>query len=383
MLYKRFFSPPEQSYFLFGPRGVGKSTLMNMLYQDEAVWIDLLHPEQLRNYTSRPERLYELIDAEKSKKIIIIDEIQKVPGILTVIHSLIEQKRGLQFILTGSSARKIKRTGADLLGGRAFKCVLHPFMAAEMADHFNLQKALEEGMLPLLSASHDPKHALASYVSLYLQEEIQAEGLVRNLEHFSRFLEIITFSHGNILNITNISRECSVKRKTVENYITILEELLLAFQLPIFTKRAQRELSAHPKFYLFDPGVYRTLRPKGILDKPEEAEGAALEGLVAQHLLAWNDYSFEKHEIGFWRTRSGVEVDFVIYGPTHFFAIEVKNARHISPLDLKPLEAFIQDYPMAKPFLLYRGKERLKQKGIMILPCDEFLAQLVPNKPLI
>lgn len=238
------------------------------------------------------------------------------------------------------------------------------------------------GLLPLLLEDKDPQSRLHAYVSLYLQEEIQVEGLVRSVENFSRFLEVISFSHGSLLNITNIARESAVKRKTIENYISILEDLLLAFQLPVFRKRAQRELSAHPKFYLFDVGIFRTLRPQGPLDRVEEIEGAALEGLVAQHLKAWIDYSSEIHTLSFWRTRSGVEVDFIVYGPKGFWAIEVKNTKHISSLDTKGLESFLSDYPMAKGLLLYRGEEYLQIKNVLCIPCVDFLKQLTPNQSI-
>ena len=289
----------------------------------------------------------------------------------------------MQFILTGSSARKLKRSGADLLAGRALKCVLHPFMAAELGSFFSLSDALENGLLPLLFGEEKKKEILHAYIDLYLHEEIQAEGLVRNLENFARFLEAITFSHGSLLNITNIARECEVKRKTVEGYLSIIEDLLLGFHLPVFTKRAERELVAHPKFYLFDAGVFQILRPKGMLDVPTEVAGAALEGLIAQHLMAWNDYSIEKNTIAFWRTRAGVEVDFIVYGNSNFWAIEVKNATKISSQDTKSLEAFLTDYPEANAILLYRGKERLKIKNVLCIPCDEFLKQLLPNQPIL
>lgn len=380
-LLKRLFHEPSQSFFLFGPRGTGKSTLMRAHYKD-ALWIDLLHPETLRSYSAHPERLFDVVQGNSDKKVIVIDEVQKIPSLLSVVHALIEEKRGLQFVLTGSSSRKLKRTGADLMAGRALQRHLHPFMATELGKLFLLENALQVGMLPLLLGSPNPRDALQAYVGLYLKEEIQAEGLVRNLESFSRFLEIISFSHASLLNVTNIARECEVKRKTVENYIEILEKLLLAYQLPVFSKRAQRDLSVHPKFYLFDAGVFRALRPKGPLDRVEEIEGVALEGLIAQHLKAWNDYSSEKHDLGFWRTRSGLEVDFVVYGPLGFWALEVKNATKIYPVDTKPLEAFLTDYPMAQGILLYRGKERLVQKGILCIPCDEFLVALKPDELL-
>lgn len=379
---KRFFSEPEQSFFLFGPRGTGKSTFVKMSYPD-ALWIDLLQPDSLRSFSARPERMFDVVSGSPKKKTVVIDEIQKVPSLLSVVHSLIEKDKKTQFILTGSSSRKIKRSGADLLAGRALQKQLHPFMAAELGKKFSLENALQVGMLPVIIGAKNPLESLHAYIGLYLKEEVQAEGLVRNLESFSRFLETISFSHASLLNVANIARECEVKRKTVENYIEILEELLLAYKLPVFSKRAKRDLSSHSKFYLFDSGVFRALRPKGILDRVEEIEGIALEGLVVQHLRAWNDYGTEKHDLAFWRTRSGLEVDIVVYGPNNFCAIEVKNSTKIHSLDTKPLEEFLVDYPMAKGILLYRGKERLFRKNILCLPCNEFLMSLKPNKPLL
>jgi predicted AAA+ superfamily ATPase len=295
---------------------------------------------------------------------------------------MIEKKEGIQFVLTGSSSRKLKRTGANLLGGRAYKRTLHPFMASELGEDFDFESALAQGLLPLLIQSKNPRSVLEGYISLYLKEEIQAEGLVRNLEQFSRFLDVISFSHGSILNTTNIARESEIKRSTVGNYIEILEELLLAYQIPVFEKRAARHLTSHPKFYLFDSGVFQVLRPKGPLDRPQEIDGAALEGLIAQHLIAWCDYSREQASVYFWRTRSDLEVDFVIYGEKSFYAIEVKNAKKVSSQDLKGLQAFLGDYPEAKALLLYRGNERLKMGDILCLPVAEFLKNLTPNQAI-
>ncbi len=378
---KRLFQEPQKSYFLFGPRGTGKSTLANWRHPD-ALLIDLrLNRERLR-FTADPDLLKSLVQAQPDGSTIIIDEIQKVPELLPVIHLLIEEKRQWKFILTGSNARKLKREGIDLLGGRAWKKTLHPFMAAEIKEQFHLGEALHYGLLPLRFDTNQPQEVLDAYISLYLEEEIKAEGLIRHVEPFTRFLQAISFSHGSVLNVTNISRECQVKRTTVDSWISILEDMLIAYQIPVFTHRAKRDLSVHPKFYLFDAGIYRTLRPHSIQDTETELNGQALEGLVAQHLKAWKDYTSEKHTLHFWRTRSGVEVDFVLLGPLGFWAIEVKNSDRILPADLRPLNAFLEDYPEATALFLYRGKERLIKNQVLCMPCEEFLKELTPNFPL-
>ena len=282
---RRFFQAPGSHFFLFGPRGTGKSTWLRGAYPD-ALWVDLLRPEVHRQLAARPERLRELVAGNPEKAVVVIDEVQKAPVLLDVVHDLVERHAGPRFVLTGSSARKLKREGVDLLGGRALLRALHPFMAAELGDRFDLGSALTHGLVPLVWSSSEPNEVLKSYVGLYLKEEVQLEGLVRRFEGFALFLESVSFSHGAVLNISEVARECQVSRKTVEGYLGILGDLLLAFQLPVFTKRARRNLAAHPKFFWFDAGVFRALRPAGPLDRPGEIAGAALEGLVAQHLRA-------------------------------------------------------------------------------------------------
>jgi uncharacterized protein len=377
-LIPRLFIPPKGSFFLFGPRGTGKSTLLRHMWQ-EALWVDLLQPDLFRSYKARPERLRELVAAYSRGVVVVIDEIQKVPDLLSVVHSLIEKKRNTRFILTGSSARKIKRADVDLLAGRALNCSLHPFMAIELGTRFKMDTALKKGLLPLVVMAEEPDQVLKAYAALYVREEVQMEGLVRNVGGFSRFLEIISFSHASVLNISNVARECEIERKVVEGYISILEDLLLAYRIPVFTKRAQRTTVSHPKFFYFDAGVYRSLRPSGPLDRPEEIEGAALEGLVAQHLIAWNAYRGERNRLYYWRTRAGSEVDFVLYGPEVFWAIEVKNTAKIRAEDVSALKTFKQDYPQSKAFLLYRGHERRMIGDILCLPCEEFLLALDPR----
>lgn len=373
----RILQAPKESFFLFGPRGSGKSTWLRSRFP-EAIYVDLLAPDVFREYSARPERLEQLIEGEK-KRVIVIDEVQKCPDLLPVVHRLIQQDRGLVFVLTGSSARKLKRTGADLLAGRAVLRNMHPFMAVELGKEFSFAKAVLHGLLPIVVRAPVPEDVLKTYAALYLKEEVQAEGLTRNVGNFSRFLEAVSFSHGSILNTSEISRECQVGRKTVDSYLEILEDLLLGFRLPVFTRRAKRIVVQHPKFYYFDAGVFRSIRPAGPLDRPEEIDGAAIEGLVAQHLRAFCAYDPRGYEMFYWRTKSGVEVDFVLYGKAGITAIEVKRSAKVNSKDLAGLRAFGEDYPQAGLFFLYGGKERLKINGVQCVPCDAFLRELSPG----
>ena len=377
----RFFEHSPASYFLFGPRGTGKSTWLRQAHPD-ALWIDLLDPETFRRFKARPERLIEALRGAAPVETVVVDEVQKVPELLDAVHLLMEEFPDTHFVLTGSSARKLKRAGVDLLAGRALLRTMHPFMAAELGERFQLGEALVRGTLPVVVSSPKPAATLRGYAALYLREEVQAEGLVRNVGAFARFLEAVSFSHGAVLNITNVARECQVERRVVQGYVEILEDLLLAHRVPVFTRRARRAVTSHPKLYLFDTGVFRSLRPSGPLDRPAEIDGAALEGLVAQHLLAWIGYGNPENKLFHWRTRGGSEVDFVVYGPDTFCAIEVKNASRLRPSDLRPLRTFGIDYPEASRLLLYRGPERLVRDGIQIRPCEDFLRDVRPGEDL-
>jgi predicted AAA+ superfamily ATPase len=292
---------------------------------------------------------------------------------------LIEEYKTHQFILTGSSARKLRRGGVNLLAGRAILTHFHPFTAAELGNAFALDKALQNGLVPLIVSAKEPHKTMAAYVALYLKEEVKEEGLVRDIGAFARFLEVVSFSHGSVFNLSNIARECQVSRKIVENYLSIMEDLLIGYKLPVFAKRAKRAMTAQPKFYLFDAGVYHHLRPRGPLDSPDEIGGVALEGLVMQHLRAWCDYSDKQLSCYFWRTRGGAEVDFIVYGEGHFHAVEVKNSRHVHPKSLRSLKTFRKDYPEADAILVYRGEDKLVIDGILCCPAEEFLLGLTPN----
>jgi predicted AAA+ superfamily ATPase len=377
--FPRLLAPGRDHYFLLGPRGTGKTLWCRHQYP-AALRIDLLNPAVLRQYSAQPEYLKEVLAANADKKHIVIDEIQKLPVLLEMVHLLIERKGGQQFILTGSSARKLRRQGVNLLGGRAVRKHMHPYLAVELGNRFKLETALQQGMLPVVWAADDPSAVLEAYNALYLHEEVQMEGLVRNIGAFARFLQAMSFTHGSVLNLTNVARECQVSRKTVEGYLEILEDLLLGFRLPVFTRRAKRELASHPKFYFFDAGVFRANRQAGPLDSASELGGAALEGLVAQHLHGWCDYSKGKHELHYWQTRSRAEVDFVVYGESGLYAVEVKNSKRVQPADLAALKSFAEDYPQSSRYLLYRGGDRIKRDGVLCIPCEDFLLALKPDR---
>ena len=377
----RFCRIPDQSCFLLGPRGTGKTTWLRNRLPD-ALFLDLLEPALHRSLIARPERLRELLAGAPGKNTIVIDEIQRIPELLTVIHAILEEGSPPRFVLTGSSARKLRRGGVDLLAGRAVYRTMHPFMAAELPE-FDIDRALRVGMLPLVAGADDPADVLDAYASLYLDQEVRAEGLTRDVGAFNRFLEAVSFSHASQLNVSAVARECEIERKVVTGYLGILEDLLLSFRLPVFRKRAKRATVAHEKLYLFDAGVFRSLRPKGPLDRLEEMEGQALEGLVGQHLRAWAAYSRQPLNLYFWRTRGGSEVDFVVYGELGLQAFEVKNTRTVHSTDLRALRSFRDDYPEAETTVLYRGSHRLRIGETWCLPVEDFLRHIEPDRDLL
>jgi predicted AAA+ superfamily ATPase len=258
----RHIGDPGRHYFLLGPRGTGKTTWLRRCYPD-ALFVDLLLPDRQRRFAARPEHLIELVAGQKTGGVVVVDEIQRVPPLLDVVHALIEERPEHRFVLTGSSARKLRRAGTDLLGGRAALRTMHPFTASELGPGFDFERALEIGLVPLVWAAPQPRDVLEGYAELYLREEVQMEGMVRRLGSFARFLEAVSFSQACPINLSEVARECEVPRKTAQGYLEILEDLLLCFRVPAFTRRAKRRLAAHPKFFFFDVGVYRALRPAG------------------------------------------------------------------------------------------------------------------------
>lgn len=365
----------KHSIFLRGPRGTGKTWWIKEHLKD-ALYLDLLEFPLYNSLSANPNRLENLIPANYTGWV-CIDEVQRVPELLNEVHRLIESRK-LRFLLTGSSARSLKRKGINLLAGRALRYHMHPLVIQELGADFDLAHALKYGLLPMAVKNPEAQKYLESYVQTYLREEVLQEGLTRNIGAFTRFLEVASFSQGQTLNITEIARELAMNRTMVNNYFEILEDLLLSVKIPVFTQRAKRKMIAHEKFYFFDVGVYRILKPMGPLDTPEEAEGAGLETLFLQSLLAINDYYSLGYKIYFWRTQMGHEVDFIAYGPKGLHAFELKRSATITNKALKGLQAFAEDYPEAKLHLLYAGKHKEYHNNITVIPLEEALKEL-PN----
>lgn len=373
-MYARLLSPPaRKSFFLFGPRGTGKTTWVKTAFPN-GLYLDLLEAEVFNELIANPQRLDRFVPVG-FRDWVIIDEIQRVPDLLNEVHRLVEARK-LRFVLTGSSARKLKRSGPNLLAGRALMYKMHPLTARELGNDFDLSFSLQFGHLPAVYGEEAPKKYLESYVTTYLSEEIQQEGLTRNLSGFARFLETASFSQGSVVNMSEIAREAMIERKVVEHYFSILEDLLIGVRIPPFTKRAKRRLLVHPKFYFFDVGVYRAVRPMGPLDLPEFVEGIAAETLFFQELMATNDELDLGYRLHYFRTRSGTEVDFIAYGDRGIRAFEVKRTGKVSPSHVRGLKQFLGDYPSAKGFLIYQGKRRMREGAIDVWPMEDALKRL-------
>lgn len=361
---------PKRSFFLFGPRGTGKTAWLHTRLP-HALFFDLLDHATWTDLLADPRRLGDRIPSNH-RDWVVVDEIQRIPDLLNEVHRLMEARR-LRFALTGSSARKLRGRGVNLLAGRAVERRMHPLTARELGGDFDLRRAVRFGGLPLACTGGEPADYLKSYVSTYLRQEVQQEGLVRNLPSFARFLEAASYSQGAPLNMSSVARDCAVNARVVENYFEILEDLLIGFRLPAFTRRAKRRVVLHPKFYYFDAGVFQAIRPRGPLDSPEEIRGPALETLFLHHLRAANDAGALGYALHYWRTPAGDEVDFVIHGERGLRAFEVKASERVRGEDLSGLRGFLADYPSARAHLLYLGSRRWHDGGIDILPFEEVL----------
>jgi predicted AAA+ superfamily ATPase len=372
-MYPRLLAPNKKnSILLFGPRATGKTTWALNYYPD-ALKFDLLDSGTYRELLAKPNRLADFIPPA-FKGQVLIDEIQRIPELLNEVHRLIESRK-LIFILTGSSARKLRRKGHNLLAGRALSYHMHPLTALEMKDDFSVENALVRGMLPM-AQQEDYEKYLHTYVQTYLEQEILQEGLTRNLSAFSRFMEVASLSQGQVLNMSNVAREAGIERSVVTGYFEILRDLLIGYFLPPFTKKAKRRLIAHPKFYYFDPGVYHAIRPVGPYDTPKEVGGISLETLVHQQINAVNELLELGYKMYYFRTSTGVEVDFILYGKSGIKAIEVKATDRFQDNMLSGLKNFRGDYPEAKLYLLYGGTRKMYVDDVTILPVQEALLTL-------
>ena len=375
-MFERLIKKPmdaRKSFFLFGPRGTGKTTWLKHNLPD-ALFVNLLQSEFYNRLSANPGYLRELIPPDY-RDWIIIDEVQRVPAILNEVHDLIEARR-LDFIMTGSSARALRRKGVNLLAGRALTYYMHPLTVAEQEDAFNLGNSMQLGHLPARFSEPAPEKYLRDYVQTYLREEVMQEGLTRNIGHFSRFLEVASFSQGETINVSNIAREAHIERSVAENYFSILEDLLIAVRLPVFAHKAKRRLMTQKKFYFFDTGVYRAIRPAGPLDSDADLAGPALETLVLQELRAVNDYLECDYNIYFWRTRNQLEIDFILYGRNGLLAVEIKRSQQVQRKETRALREFKKDYPPAICYVFYGGDAPLYMDDITVLPLEYALKNL-------
>lgn len=371
----------QETCFLWGPRQTGKSNLLKALFP-QAMRYDLLLSTEYQRLLRAPNLIREQclaagLDANSQLDPIIIDEIQKIPALLDEVHWLMEN-RGLRFILCGSSARKVKRGHANLLGGRAVRYELYPLVFPEIPD-FSLIKALNSGLIPRHYDSAKPVRLIQSYVGDYLKEEIVAEALTRNIPAFSRFLEVAALTNGQMLNYTNIARECGITSPTVKEYFQILEDTLIGRQLPAFRKTKKRRLVTSPKFYFFDLSPVIHLSRRGEVVPGSELFGRAFEHFMWMELVAHSSYSELFYPITYWRTSSGFEVDFVL-GDSEI-SIEVKSTDSANTTHLKGLRRFREEYPVRRSIMVSLDpKPRKTEDQIEILPWQMFLEQLWSGK---
>ncbi|MBI5406338.1 MAG: ATP-binding protein [Nitrospirae bacterium] len=358
----------KKSHFLLGPRQTGKSSLIAHSLRGIRVY-DLLDTTVYLSLSQNPGRISE--ELLREDRLLVIDEVQRLPVLLNEVHRLIET-RGIRFLLTGSSARKLRRGGVNLLGGRARTKHLHPLTFRELGGHFNLLRALERGLLPSVYFSDDPHADLQAYAGYYLQQEIVAEGATRNVPAFSRFLKVAALCNGTIVNFTNVANDAQVARTTVYEYFEILKDTLIIHELPPWRKSLKRKPLSSSKYYFFDGGVVTSLQGRQKLQPGTSEFGQSLETYLFHELVSYRDY-ISGEPLTYWRSTSGFEVDFIIGDHT---AIEVKAKKNVSPQDVKSLRALAEEKKL-KRYLCVSLENRTRQlEGITVLPIQEFLSML-------
>lgn len=366
----------EDSLFLWGSRQTGKSTLLKMLFP-QARYYDLLKSDLRMAFQMRPALLREECKMLDEGELVVIDEVQKVPELLDEVHWLIENK-GLRFILSGSSARKLRRSGANLLGGRALRRTLFPLVSAEIPG-FNLHRALNNGMLPRHYLMENPANRIQAYIGDYLQQEIVEEAVVRRLDAFTRFLQVAALSNAEIVNFTNIAQDCGVSSKTVKEYFSILEETMLGFFLPAYTKVVKRRVIVSPKFYYFDVAIPNYLLRRTPIQPGTDVYGHTLEHFIIQELRAYLVYRSLDKPLTYWHTQDNkYEVDAVV-GHAEV-AVEVKSSASVASADTKGLRAFAEEYPQAKLIIVSQEERPRILNGIEVWPVEQFLQRLWQDK---
>lgn len=373
--YQRLLVPPDQSFFLFGIRGIGKS-LWSQRVLEAARRFDLLDEGLFHQLVVDPGLFGEMLEALQDHSWVIVDEVQRLPLLLNEVHRKIESK-GLKFALLGSSARKLLASGVNLLAGRALRKHMFPLVPEELGQDFDLEATLERGSIPLVLDSSDPEATLRAYVQMYIREEIKAEALVRNLPGFIRFLQVAAVVHGETINVSGIARDSGVARTTVDGYIEILEDTLLVARLPGYEAKLRVRERRHPKLYWTDPGLVRAVRNRfGPL--VEEETGPLFEGWIFTLLRTYNETRSLYDEIAYWAPVTGsVEVDFLLRRGDRFLAIEVKSSHRVASRETKGLRAIGDLDGVTRRLLIYRGAHRRKtEEGIEILPVSDFLADL-------
>jgi predicted AAA+ superfamily ATPase len=366
--------PGTETFFLWGPRQTGKTTLLRQTYP-KAIWIDLLKAEEFRRYLQHPEWLRTELSENTETPFIVIDEVQKLPALLDEVHWL-HENRGARFALCGSSARKVKRGHANLLGGRAIRYELQGLTSAELQSDWDLDRMINHGYLPRMYLASQPKRLLNSYIADYLKEEIAAEGLIRNLPVFADFLSMASLSDTEIVNYSTIARDCGVSSQTIKEYFQILEDTLLGKWLPAYRKRPKRRVITSPKFYFSDVGMVNFLAKRGKMELGSELYGKGFENWCFHELTAYNLYREAFAELSYWRLASGVEVDFIVNNMD--IAIEAKAVRKITNAHLRGLRSLVIDYPhVQKRIVVCREQKRRKTEDrIEILPAEIFSQEL-------
>lgn len=360
----------KKSHFLFGPRGTGKSSLIQHDLGDNALVLDLLHSETYLRLMDNPSQLELMINLDQ-KPFIVIDEIQRVPELLNEVHRLIESKQ-IHFLLTGSSARKLKRQGVNLLAGRARQAELYPLTYHELTD-FNLRNYLQYGGLPMVALSDEPEEDLDAYVHTYLEEEIKAEALVKKLPAFSRFLQLSALTSGTTLNYASIANDAGVSGATLREYYQILEDTFLGFSILPWQHSVKRKAVSTARFYYFDTGVRNRLAKINAIPEQTDLFGQAFEHFIAMELRAYISYFRKKLPIQFWRTLEGHEVDFVVGDKV---AIEVKAGKKISSKHLKGLKYLMEEKKLEKYYLISQDMIESKQQNIFVLHWESFIKRL-------